>query len=248
MALPALPDSIDRLHCLPVAGGWLGLSPLPSLGKVSDLALAGPPLAGLHRDEWNWVKTLRGYRRATFAGGRAALRCAATTANVDLGPVLSGPRGAPLVPAPFCASVSHKLDPKAAPSAHGLNVAAAFLASCSRDDQRVGVDIEIVRPRRGDLARHILRPTEQEQLAQLPPQDRGRAVLRAFSMKEALYKALDPHVQRYVGFLEVELDSLVSESVSFSFELKQGEGPFAATGQFLERGAIILSIVHLATH
>jgi 4'-phosphopantetheinyl transferase EntD len=34
---------------------------------------------------------------------------------------------------------------------------------------------------------------------------RAREVLLRFSAKEAIYKALDPFVRRYVGFLEVEV-------------------------------------------
>jgi len=36
--------------------------------------------------------------------------------------------------------------------------------------------------------------------------ERGRAVTLRFALKEAVYKAIDPIVQRYVGFTEVELD------------------------------------------
>jgi 4'-phosphopantetheinyl transferase EntD len=35
---------------------------------------------------------------------------------------------------------------------------------------------------------------------------RTRHVLRAFSMKEAIYKAIDPFLRRYVAFREVALD------------------------------------------
>lgn len=244
MASP-FPPVIDEPVQLPVFDGWLGLAPLPPLGAVSDLSLKGPPLPGLRQEEWAHVQSLRGYRRATFAGGRQALRHAATAAGFDLPSILVTPRGAPAAPAPFCASVSHKLDPTAAPDAQGKNLAAAFLAQTRSPDERIGVDIEVVRPRRADLARHILRPTELAMLETMPAAAQHRAVLRAFSMKEALYKALDPHVQRYVGFLEVELNALDTDVVEFAFDLKQREGAFAANGLFLESGAVIVSLVRL---
>lgn len=242
---PLFPSKIDRPVQLPVFDGWLGLAPLPPLGAVSDLSLQGPPPAGVHPEEWEHVKSLRGYRRATFTGGRQALRAAAAAAAIDLPGVLVTPRGAPAAPPPLCASVSHKLDPKAAPELLGTNVAAAFLARTTTAHERFGVDIEVVRPRRSDLARHILRPNELAMLDAIPTPDKDRAVLRAFSMKEALYKALDPHVQRYVGFLEVELNTLAADVVEFSFDLKHREGAFVARGLFLESGSVIVSLVRL---
>ncbi|MBL0221008.1 MAG: 4-phosphopantetheinyl transferase family protein, partial [Myxococcales bacterium] len=49
-------------------------------------------------------------------------------------------------------------------------------------------------------ARWILTAREQETL-----EDRGRGATLRFSIKEAIYKAIDPFVRRYVAFTEVEL-------------------------------------------
>jgi 4'-phosphopantetheinyl transferase EntD len=43
-----------------------------------------------------------------------------------------------------------------------------------------------------------------------------------FSTKEAIYKALHPHVPRYIGFEEAEVD----EQGGIRLYLSGGEGPF----------------------
>ena len=64
----------------------------------------------------------------------------------------------------------------------------------------MGVDLERAAPSRQDIARWILTAREQETL-----EDRGRGATLRFSIKEAIYKAIDPFVRRYVAFTEVEL-------------------------------------------
>ena len=102
--------------------------------------------------------------------------------------ILSDDRGAPILPPGWVGSISHK----------GVR-AAALVAPAGGG--HIGVDLEVAAPPRQDIARRVLTPREQ---AALP--DRGRAVTLRFSIKEAIYKAIDPYVRRYVGFTEVELD------------------------------------------
>ena len=65
----------------------------------------------------------------------------------------------------------------------------------------MGVDLELAVPSRRDIAARILTPRELAALT-----DRGRGATLRFSIKEAIYKAVDPFVRRYVAFTEVELD------------------------------------------
>jgi 4'-phosphopantetheinyl transferase EntD len=51
-------------------------------------------------------------------------------------------------------------------------------------------------------------------------------VLRAFCAKEAIYKALDPWVRRFVGFHEARV-AFAGGRLSASLALTRGEGPFA---------------------
>jgi 4'-phosphopantetheinyl transferase EntD len=151
---------------------------------IVELADADAALALLDPIEQQRAGELPAVRRRDFIAGRSALHLALPAA----GPILSDDRGAPVLPAGWVGSISHK----------GA-LAAALVAPVGAG--RVGLDLEVAAPPRHDIAGRILTPREQ---AQLP--DRGRAVTLRFSIKEAIYKALDPYLHRYVSFLEVELD------------------------------------------
>jgi 4'-phosphopantetheinyl transferase EntD len=99
-------------------------------------------------------------------------------------PVLSNERGAPIVPAGMTGSISHK-----------LARAAALIAMAEHG--HVGVDLERAAPTKLDIAKRILTANEARVA--------GSELLRVFAIKEAIYKAIDPIVRRYVGFQEVEL-------------------------------------------
>jgi 4'-phosphopantetheinyl transferase EntD len=61
----------------------------------------------------------------------------------------------------------------------------------------------------------------------------------SFSAKEAIYKAIDPFVRRYVGFQEVELSSPTGPDVSARLDLP--EGPFESEVFFREFGAFVVT-------
>ena len=149
-------------------------------------------LAALPDGEQALARALSPVRRRELVAGRSALHAALAELAPSLGEhaILADDRGAPVLPAGWVGSVSHK----------GMR-AAALLAPA--EEARVGVDLEIAAPPRGDIARRILTAREQAKLG-----DRGPAVTLRFSIKEAIYKAVDPFVRRYVGFTEVELDVL----------------------------------------
>jgi 4'-phosphopantetheinyl transferase EntD len=168
-----------------------------------DAALARLAPAEQHR-----AGELAPARRRDYIAGRTALHLALGLTE----PILSDDRGAPIVPAGWVGSVSHK----------GA-FAAALVAPAG--DGHVGVDLELAAPPRQDIARLVLTPRER---AALP--DRGRAVTLRFAIKEAIYKALDPYVRRYVGFTEVELE-LEGDAVAVTTAL-----PFAIEATWREHG------------
>lgn len=168
----------------------------------------------LHADEAALARTLPEGRRGTFVAGRIALREALrevlgegesslprNTADIS---ILRNDRGAPHLPHTVSGSVTHKAS---------LALAVVAPRPSGSDDrlQFVGVDLEH-RPTPADLgrpniARRILTARELQSL-----QDRREdalaereAVLVHFAIKEAVYKAIDPFVHRYVRFTEVEL-------------------------------------------
>jgi enterobactin synthetase component D len=144
--------------------------------EVDDTA----PLVG---DELSIAAALGPVRKREFIAGRAALRSL-------LGePVAIVPddRGAPMLPAGWVGSISHKGDR-----------AAALIAPAG--DGFVGLDIELAAPPRQPIEKRILTARELERIRD------GRDVTLHFAIKEAIYKAIDPMVRRYVGFTEVELE------------------------------------------
>ena len=158
----------------------------------------------LHSAEAALAMTLPTSRRAAFVAGRVALRAAIHavapgTDDVPLllaRPLLRTTRGAPTLPAGVLGSISHK-------RTHALAIALAG------NRGHVGVDLE-ERPNATDalrpsIAPRILTAREQDALTSLDPLAHRDATLLRFALKEAIYKAIDPIVGRYVRFTEVEV-------------------------------------------
>jgi enterobactin synthetase component D len=122
--------------------------------------------------------------------GRVALRAALAELGCAATEIPRDDRGAPIVPAGFVGSISHK---------HGRAAALAV-----RDvGARVGIDLERAIAPGQPIERRVLTARELERLGATT--DR-RAVTLCFAIKEAIYKAVDPIVRRFVGFQDVELD------------------------------------------
>jgi 4'-phosphopantetheinyl transferase EntD len=155
---------------------------------IVELADLDAALAGLPPDEQARAHALGPGRRGGYVAGRAALH----QALGSMLPIGTDDRGAPILPAGWVGSVSHK----------GA-FAAALVALAGAG--HVGVDLERAEPPRADIARRILTAREQAALP-IGTDDRGRAATLRFSIKEAIYKAIDPYVRRYVEFTEVELE------------------------------------------
>ncbi len=165
---------------------------------LAEAELAGA-LAALPAAEQALAAKLPEARRRELIAGRTALHTVLADA------ILTDDRGAPIAPAGWRVSVSHK-------GGRDDVLAAALIA---RDQGAcVGLDLEAAVAPRLDIARRVLTAREQ---AALP--DRGRAVTLRFAIKEAIYKAVDPFVRRYVGFTEVELDVRDDGSCTVTSEL-----------------------------
>jgi 4'-phosphopantetheinyl transferase EntD len=67
-------------------------------------------------------------------------------------------------------------------------------------------------------------------------------LLELFSLKEAVYKALHPHVPRYIGFEECE----IAADGSITMFLVGGEGPFVLRGMSRWEGQRLISIASAA--
>ena len=170
-------------------------------------------------------------RRRTWIAGRAAMRTALERAGVDAPAVLQDDRGAPELPAGVSGSVSHK-----------EHIAVALVAR--EPSAKIGVDVEILRPTRVDIARKVLTVAEVAEVDRLNAADRATQVLLRFSAKEAIYKALDPFVRRYVGFHEVSLAPAPEGTAVVGMQL--AEGPFRCEVRWVVRDDIILTTARVA--
>lgn len=134
-------------------------------------------------------------RQAEYLAGRLcareALRRATGTATV---PAVGADR-APQWPAAVCGSITH-----------GSGWAAAVVAPHS-SWRGLGLDVEKIMPasRAERLAGEILTPGELFRLESLPAAQRARRISLTFSLKESLFKALYPLVNKRFYFQEAEL-------------------------------------------
>jgi phosphopantetheine--protein transferase-like protein len=172
----------------------------------------------LHPLEAALARTLPGPRRATFVAGRTAIRTAMASLREVPSPgdtpILRTPRGAPLLPGAVTGSVTHK-----------RTLAMAAVAPRGGTLQHIGLDLE-ARPTAHDLerpsiARRILTAAELSWLEQFEHDalHQREQLLVHFALKEAVYKAIDPFVERYVRFTEVDLDLTHADDVRVTLHL-----------------------------
>ena len=151
-------------------------------------------LAALHPAERELAAAMTPIRQREWVAGRTALREALRReALLDGEPLLRDDRGAPQLPAAAAGSVSHK------------GSWAAALVAPRQPGCTLGVDLEDAAGPRVDISRRVLTERELVTLDRLSGDARRAQLALRFSLKEAIYKAIDPWVRRYVGFREVEL-------------------------------------------
>ncbi len=96
----------------------------------------------------------------------------------------------------------------------------------------LGVDLEEYEPKRPAIAKSVLTEGELEHIQTLPEGRRWIALLTRFSIKESVYKAVDPFVRRYVGFHEAVVEPDLEGGAQVRLQLVNGEGPFAVEGRY----------------
>ena len=189
-----------------------------SHGSIAAVALPEPKGAErlpdvLTSEERDHALSLKPIRRVSWVGGRVALRLAARQIGWELPSIGATPRGAPRMPNGLVGSLAHK-----------TRMAVALVDA--PDDGTVGIDLEELDRPRPVIAKLVLRPEERAVIEALPEADRWQAIVLRFSIKEAIFKALDPYVQRYIGFREARVEPRDDGGAKVSLLLEQGEGPF----------------------
>jgi len=171
-------------------------------------------LQTLPEAESSYARTLKGYRQVQFVGGRIAARHAAAQLRVDMPPLLPDERGAPCAPSQLSISISHK-----------SKLALAMVSL--QGPFKLGVDLETYGPARMNIAKKVLTAPELENNQSIEdPDARWIDILLRFSIKESIYKAIDPFVHRYVGFEEAMVSPTLQGTAAVQLHLKNGEGPF----------------------
>ena len=197
-----------------------------------EAALAALAEGALAPAEVAFASGLATLRRRTWIGGRVALQEALRRSGLEAPAVLADDRGAPLLPVGIAGSVSHK-----------EHVAVALAAPVAGDRARFGVDVEIdaqARPRR-DVASKVLADDEHAELAAMTGEERAREVLLRFSLKESIYKAVDPFVRRYVAFREVSVTPLRDGTTTVRARLREGAGAFGIEAYWLRVDGLVLT-------
>lgn len=212
-----------HVHSVPDAAPRAFLGALIARASIGDLEtdLAQcPGFSSLHPEEQAWATDHAPRRAREFVAGRSALRAALAAAGWDgAHALLPGEQGRPDLPHGFTGSVTHK------------DGQALAIARRSTGTQTLGIDSEVLGTReRLAIARKVLTP---EELARWGQTSSWPALLQSFSLKEAIYKALHPHVPRYIGFDEAHIDP----ALRITMTLREGEGPFELTGWWWWEGA-----------
>lgn len=177
-------------------------------------------LAELHPGEADHARTLRAYRQVSFVGGRLAMRHACQQLGLQPTAVLPDDRGRPTLPDGLAGSLTHK------------RTLAVAMVSRSHGDT-LGIDLEDYGPPRPGIAPRVLTAHELELVQGLQDeQRRWLATLLRFSIKESVYKALDPWVRRYVGFHEAHVDPDTDGGARVHLQLAHGEGPFRVDARY----------------
>lgn len=201
-------------------------------------------LMSLPDEEHGHLDTLSPARKSTWLAGRIALHAALHDIGLDRGAVLVTSRGAPELPDGVAASISHK------------RTLAVALAAPKTDGLSLGVDIEpvpalpvsLAEPgwdNHPDISSRVMTPEELAALATCPEHQRRHQVILHFSIKESLYKALNPVVGRYVSFQEATVLPHSDGSVAVTLSLSQGEGPFQVEARWSEIEGHLLTTVAL---
>jgi phosphopantetheine--protein transferase-like protein len=220
-------------------GRCVGVRVPASVEQIHLLSLSCD-LVQLADEERAFLESLSPARRPTWLAGRMALHAALRDLGLDGGPILVTKRGAPELPDGVTGSISHK------------QTLAVALVARKNGGLSLGVDIEPIPAtpssstesgwdKRPDISSRVMTPEELSALASIPEPMRRREVVLHFSLKEALYKAINPLIGRYVSFQEATVLPRSDGGVTVTLVLSKQEGPFLAEARWLEINGHLLT-------
>lgn len=220
---------------------WRELPPLstdiavqfPNLGPIALVAgYVDDHVPELFADERPAIASAQPRRAREFATGRWLARGAMAELGMEPAPIRRAPDRSPVWPDSVIGSITHSGDVAVAAVARSGNL------------RGLGIDLEQTERLGERLYRRIFTPNEIEGLRGANPS--LAAVM--FSAKEAGYKAISPHVRRYVGFQEAEVEvDWAAQTVRFRYVgsdpasriMEEGVGYFG----FFERYVLTVFII-----
>jgi enterobactin synthetase component D len=226
--------------CTPLDAHWPLPQPLPSLRLLSTRFEP----ANLHHDDFSLcaIDPVKGAakRQTEYLAGRLCARGAlAQLTGTAITPGTGADR-APQWPPGSLGSITH-----------GSGWAGAVVGN-STDWRGLGLDVERILPvsRAQRLAREILTPAELLRMNGLTAEQCAQRVSLTFSLKESLFKALYPQVQRHFYFQDAELLSVAADNTVRLRLLLDLHADWPAgselDGQFAEFDGYVLSLVSIA--
>ena len=157
-----------------------------------QLVVPAEVIQKLARAEADHALRLVGYRRREWVGGRLAARVAGEHFGRAEWAVGTGPLGEPRPPPGMALSIAHK---------RGLAIALV-----SNDpSQSIGVDLEDDAAAATRIEDIVFATEELKSLAALPENDRGRARVLGFALKEAVYKACAVSIGRPLTYRDAQI-------------------------------------------
>ena len=199
-SLPALPACCSALRA-----DWPLPQPLPaSVWLSTDFSpaqLAAGDFARSAIDMPTSIQRSVAKRQTEFLAGRLCARAALLQLDGTRASPAIGEDRAPVWPAHISGAITHS------------NGRAAALVALKRDWQGLGIDLETLlsAERAQRLIKEILTPDEQLRMAAAPQADHALLVTLTFSVKESLFKALFPLVQKRFYFEHAEMVSWTRE-------------------------------------
>lgn len=176
-------------------------------------------LAQLHPDELARTRTMRRFRLASFVGGRLAAHAAVRTLGGPFTGIGQSASGAPTPPQGVAVSISHK-----------SHLAVAMAARSELGS--LGIDLEDLEPQRPGIASKVLRPEEVAAIEVLSEERRWTATVLRFSLKEAIYKALEPKLGRYIHFDEASVALRTDGTADVTLHLASGPAPVSIDARY----------------
>jgi len=166
---------------------------LPAPVRLAEMPPAAADPDALPPEEQALIGRAVDKRRREFAAGRLLARSVLAEARAPVGPLLPDANRVPCWPTGIIGSITH------------CNTLCAVAVAAADAYDGLGLDVEPALPLDPQLLPMITNDVERERLQGLPPELRPIGGRLAFSIKEAVYKAIYPAARVFLDFHQVEI-------------------------------------------